>query len=187
MYFRPAERRSALECLASALAPTGYLLVGHSESLRDAPDLFAPDRRYAVGVYRPSQAMSAREETPTERPAREPAAPARAAAGQRACRGGPRILRLEGDYDADRRPEKLESLKQRLGEAIDERCDVVLEADGATMLDQTTARLIARAARHAASHGRRLVLRASREAVVRWASRHGLPLSPAAAGEAGLP
>lgn len=181
MYLRPDERARTLGNLSAALAGDGYLLVGHSESLRDAPDLFSPDRRFALGIYRKASA-DARSEKHDEPPLRDRAPP------PDPRRPGPRpdvttapaahSIHLEGDYDVDRRPEKLESLKKSLGEAIDEGCDVVVEADGATLLDQSTARLIARAVRLVESRGATLVVRARKHAVLRWADRHNLPLEP---------
>jgi chemotaxis methyl-accepting protein methylase len=176
MYLGPEGRRRAIENLASALSDDGFLLVGHSESLRDVPDLLGVDRRFALGIYRRSGSVPAPASIDPPRSRREPAAvaPAAAPAPEPAPVRAVSLIRLEGEYDADQRPEKLASLKESLGEAIDGEGDVVLEADGATLLDMSTAKLVARAARLVESSGRTLTVRTRKESVLRWAARHGL-------------
>jgi chemotaxis protein methyltransferase CheR len=180
MYLGAEARRTAIENLAAALADGGYLLAGHSESLRDVPDLLEADRRFALGIYRGCGSAHAPPDVEPLQARREPDAAGHAPAP--ASEPGPerasRLIRLEGEYDADQKPEKLARLKQSLAEAIDGEGDVVIEADGATILDVSTARLVARAARLVESSGRRLTVRTSRESVQRWAARHGLPVEP---------
>lgn len=201
MYLRPAARRTALEHLSGALAPHGVLLVGHSESLRDVDDLFVPHDRLALGIYgrriegEDDTSGSSRPERPQEpREARRaPIAsvqedriavtsadknvPSVQPATKTAVEPEPRHrLLLEGEYDHDRDPERLTQLKARLGEIIDLGLDVVVEANGATCLDQATATLIARAARAIATRGRHLSVVATRPSVRRWAERHRLPI-----------
>jgi chemotaxis methyl-accepting protein methylase len=176
MYLGRDARRQAIENLASALADGGYLLTGHSESLRDAPDLLGVDRRFALGIYRRGGSEPSRAPDPAVRPHRQPAADVAAPPPDPdpGADGSVSLITLVGEYDADQRPEKLASLKESLGEAIDGGGDVVLEADGATLLDLSTAKLVARAARLVESSGRRLTVRARRKSVLRWAERHGL-------------
>jgi len=180
MYLGRDGRRRAIENLVSALSDDGFLLVGHSESLRDVPDLLGVDRRFALGIYRRGGAASPPAPVGPRRAPQEPPPPVRAEppATERPGKTGTAhavsLIRLEGEYDADLRPEKLASLKESLGEAIDKGGDVVLEADGATLLDMSTAKLVARAARLVESEGRRLTVRTGKESVLRWAARHGL-------------
>ncbi len=185
MYLGREGRRRAIEHLVSALADDGFLLVGHSESLRDAPDLLGVDRRFALGIYRRSGAVHAPAAEPRRGEPRTRAAAAPASGQQTRAAGPARAvtrIALEGEYDANSRPEKLASLKESLGRAIDEGGDVVIEADGASLLDTSTARLVARAARIVESSGRKLTVRTRRESVLRWAARHGLQVEPAPAG-----
>ncbi len=179
MYLGREGRRRAIENLVVALAGDGFMLAGHSESLRDVPDLLGVDRRFALGIYRRSEVPPA----PTVGPRREGPEPHAAALAEppgpeRSSHAGsaraPSLIRLEGEYDADRSPERLALLKESLGGAIDEGVDVVIEADGATLLDASTAKLVARAARLVESSGRRLTVRTGKESVLRWAARHGL-------------
>ncbi len=179
MYLRPDPLRSAIENLSRALAPAGYLLVGHAESLRRHADLLAPDRRFCVGIYRHPGATlevtrpGASGDVPNSC-ARAPAAVTDIRTAVTARPPGP--IRLEGDYDAHAGQARLEKLKQALAGLIDSGTDVLVEADGATSLDATTGRLIARAARLASSRGQSLVVKARRERIRRWALDHGLPL-----------
>ena len=186
MYMGGDGRRRAIENLASSLSDTGFMLVGHSESLRDMPDLLGVDRRFALGIYRRSGVpASPHDESPAaSRPGKaETRRPQPSPVKEQARTVS--LIKLEGEYDADLRPEKLASLKESLGEAIDGEDDVVVEADGATVLDLSTARLVARAARLVESSGRRLTVRARRESVLRWAARHGLQVEAGPApGEA---
>lgn len=184
MYMEPDAQRRAVEHLVSALGQGGTLLVGHSESLRGYPELVQADRTHGVGIYRrvdpddgkhlPDGSADAGAQAAArvlvtdpphlqvDRPEAGPDAP-------------PRVT-LDGDYDARLLPAKLEALKRQLAEAIDRARQVEILADGASSLDVSTARLIARAARLAESMGGTVVVRASRSSVRRWALRHRLPL-----------
>jgi SAM-dependent methyltransferase len=193
IYLRPGARRRALEGLASVLVPNGVLLVGHSESLRDVPELFVPKRRLALGIYRLAREDDRREASPSlgsvaSKPATTSLKPASRStspvtplltAPPPVVTSQPRrteLLRLEGEYDLDRSPETLERLKRRLSEAIEAGRDVLIDADGAICLDEPTAKLVIRAARAVEAHGLWLRVAATRPPVRRWAERHRLPL-----------
>jgi chemotaxis protein methyltransferase CheR len=193
MYLRPAARRVALEHLAAALDPGGVLLMGHSESLRDSGDLFAPSRHVGPGIYHRAAPPSSTRSATVEKGAvtRASAGPTpssdevhvRSARHAPSGRGGseraaqlPATLALEGDYDNERGVEQLARLKQQLGDALDLACDLLVDADGATCLDHAAATLVTRAARAMESRGRQLLVVTTRPAVQRWATRHRLPL-----------
>ena len=222
IYLRPEARRQALAHLAGALDPGGVLIVGHSESLRDAAELFVADRRYTLGIYTrrgevdrsggvfpssrvgftpgrdggtddagresiktafssPSPDLSGVTAGENEAP-RAPISRGRTNDSKVASPRSPAMPRtheieLQGDYDLEARPDKLEQLKSQLGDAIDLGADVVLDADGAMCLDTASASIVARAVRALESRGSVLVVRASRRAVRRWAERHRLPLA----------
>jgi chemotaxis methyl-accepting protein methylase len=183
MYFDPRSRRRALENLAAALAPDGVLAVGHSESLRDVPDLFVPHPRLSLGMYVKPASRVLRNDVGVDvdvgvAVASSTSTGTTTRTNERMKRGEPEVLALEGDYDVERAPERLEALKRRLSAAIDRSCDIAVLADGATSLGRETAVLIARASAAVAAGGFRLVVVATRPPVRSWAERNRLPVEP---------
>jgi len=182
MYLGSAQRRRALEHLSAAIAPGGFLLMGHAESLRDVPDLFTPDR-LPVGIYRGASART-RPAAPARRRSTRPPGrgPSRRPPTVKPAGPGPLYIPLSGDYDVERSPGNVDALRARLSEAVQAGGVVLVDADGADVLDRETGRIVARAEKTLRACGGRLLVRAAREAVRRWAERNALPLE--GAGEA---
>lgn len=198
IYLRPEERRRALEHLVDALRDDGFLLVGHSESLRDLADLLAPHRRLGLGIYRQAgsdtdqpapidlERLAAAASPPppavlaSPKPPLPPAPPEAETIG-----ANPAILSLEGEYDVEHNPDRLAALKHELGLLLESALDIIVDADAARCLDGATAKLVARAHRVVEARGGTLSVRTSRDAVRRWAERHRLPLQTTAPGDGG--
>lgn len=183
MYLRPEAFSAALKNLAASLTPDGALLVGHSESLRGAAQLFQPHREVALGVYRRASSYSTTPVAPSPPTASSPALPPQRPRPKRpqesaeapSTSDNERRIYLEGDLDSAADPEVLTRLTARLSARLDGAM-VEVDVDGATYLDQAVASVIARAARAIEAQGGRLVVIATRSGPRRWAERHRLPL-----------
>lgn len=167
IYFDRATRATVVQRLATSLSPSGYLFLGTTEAVEplagDCTVLRTPD-----GVVH--------QRSPAETPAAAP--PPASAHGPPTAAGGaapvaapvvpagrPTLVRLQGSYDGDRL-----TLELRPTLEADLHADhVILDLDGATYLEPTCARVLARLARHLE---RQVVLVASRPAVLRWLRRH---------------
>jgi chemotaxis protein methyltransferase CheR len=158
IYFDEARRAEAVARLTRALKPGGWLLVGYSETLRDAAELTAEGH----AVYRKAEPMAARgrERRPPTMVATgaAPSVPAAMAAPvqtRRVC--------LRGDYLDGRR--LAAELRGAVGEGR-----AVIDLDGASFLGDEAARVLRRALE--AFPG--LEVRATRGAIRHWLMRHGI-------------
>jgi hypothetical protein len=150
IYFDEATRVAATRRLVSALAPSGFVLLGYSEGLRAVAEL--EPQNYAI--YRRRAAAATRPATPIPSPRRvklDPVAPA------------PKRIMLRGEYHDGKR------LAAELAGIIGDGACVV-DLDGARFLGDEAARVLRRALEAAPG----IDVRARRPAVRRWLSRHGL-------------
>jgi chemotaxis protein methyltransferase CheR len=186
IYFDRATRAAVVRRLGSSLSPSGYLFLGTTEAVEPLVGDFSVLRTPDGVVHQRSPADEAATTTPPPAPA--PQTDAVASVATRAApapEGQPTLVRLQGSYDGDRL-----TLELRPTLEADLRADhLILDLDGATYLEPTCARVLARLARHLE---RQVVLVASRPAVLRWLKRHAdllgqLPLHStlAAARQAG--
>ena len=178
MYLQQDAARDAVVQLARSLSTQGALLVGHGDSLRSHHDVLTVDAQWTVGVYRKvSHEAKVAERAPKRSPIGvRQGRKAATAQPTRSPRITHRTVILRGIYDASAAPSRTDALQRELADGLEAAAVVVIEADDAESLDTATARMIARAAGAAALGGGRVVVRASRPAVRRWATRHGLPL-----------
>jgi O-methyltransferase involved in polyketide biosynthesis len=191
MYLHTDARDRALEHIASALARDGLLLVGHGDSLRNRPNLFQPAGTSLVSMYRPANgqqhaasckphsALRATRRQPGGRQASTDTVVSRQPSQRCGCEDtGTARVALEGVYDGNSGRTRLEALRGLLAQLVARGAKVEVMADGAESLDAEVARLLVRASRLAAQQGGSVRVHGSRGAVLRWAQRHGLPVTP---------
>jgi anti-anti-sigma regulatory factor len=177
IYFTEDARKQVLSRLLASLNDEGVLFVGYSESLRGLAEVEAVRTPHAV-IYRKDRRKARPALAPaTARPAL-PASPerSRAALPEHAGEGatGQSVLRLSGVYrDAAR-------LAAELGAAMSGTLDrVIVDLDGAELLDDSLASVLRRARSAAMATGVEFVLRSQKPETLRWLRRHGLERNPA--------
>lgn len=204
IYFTADARRRAIDRLVGATSPGGFVFVGYSESLRDVPGLDA--RRAGDAVYyvrreagdapprsRPptlpvplpatssAERRSAPVVVPDASPLPDPRSPPSSASEDRtpppirfipdpprgdrlALHGRPSAAQLTAEISARLALPGLEQL--------------IIDADGAELLDDELARVLHRARAAAAAAGIDFCVRAARPGHRRWLARHGLDHRP---------
>jgi len=167
IYFDPSARTRAIERMISSLDTGGYLFLGYSETLRDFPAL-EPVRTARAVLYRKTDTPAGRARAaslataPTAPAAVEPA-PAAAAVP-----ASGRVV-LSGRYEGKVR------ITRELGEVMkNSHGKVVVEADGAELLDDEAAAVLRRARAAAKAAGLPFRILASRPGTRRWLRRMGL-------------
>ena len=175
IYFTAAARRRAIERLVGAAHTGGLLFVGYSESLRDVPELEprrhgdavyyvkrgAPARRAptpAAGVFALGPAPRVAFDDRTPPPVRIPPTPP--PEDVLALRGTPTPHAITAELAA------------RLAIAGLRR--LIVDLDGAELLDDELAPILRRARAAAVAAGIALELRAARTGARRWLARHAL-------------
>jgi chemotaxis protein methyltransferase CheR len=198
IYFTAEARRQVVARCARALASHGFLFVGYAESLRGVDELAAVRMDGAV-VYRHAAAVAGARARPGPATARlegrVSGAPGGASAGVRddghdvsdgassgasgaargAAAGAAHELALRGRYDsAERLARELRAVM------AGGHGRVVVDLDGAELLDDGAAAVLRRAQSAARAAGTDLQVRAVRPGARRWLRRHGLDLDGAA-------
>lgn len=185
IYFAPDARVHVAKKLARSLSRDGVLFIGYSENLRDIAELEAVHTPHAV-VYkkrvsdvqgaRPAGSRAEHEHEHQSRPSVLVAPPAHArgrgehrSKNAPARRPGEVTLRLGGRYDDGGR------LSTELGALMaDAPARVVVDLDGAELLDDRCASILRRARSAARATDIDFAMRASRPGITRWLRRHGL-------------
>ncbi|MCX5743617.1 MAG: hypothetical protein NT062_14085 [Proteobacteria bacterium] len=177
IYFSVDARRRALDHLIDATADDGYLFVGYSESLRDVPEV-EPVRRGEAVYYTRRGLVAAPRAARTATPlagvptSRVRTPPAGVPIVPRVLVADSRIV-LKGTPDAA-------ALTSELGARLAEHhARVIVELDGADVLDASLVPELRRAAAAARAAGGQLVLRATRASTRSWLERQGLALEDA--------
>lgn len=214
IYFDRAGRERVIERLADSLVPGGYLFLGYSETLRGFESHFDVVRTDEGNLYRkqvpggPPAARLTREpeaparsqshvfgvNAPSSRPRRTtqrgPAAPpedgpSHPPPSARPAPVGLEIVRVEGEFGDGAASALAALLQPALGGTAPV---VAVDLEGAELLSDAAARVLARARRLLDAEGRTLLFIARRPGVVRWVKRHGLdggaPIAPDAADAA---
>lgn len=190
IYFTPAARRRAIRRLVAATSPGGFVFVGYSESLRDAPELEAvragdavyyvrrePPIGIAAGPGARAPAPGVPAASPAPAPGTEPGL--RPVDHDRDHTPPPRmiprapppedVLVLRGHPDAR---SLIADLTARLGMAGLVR--LVIDLDGCELLGDELAPVLRRARAAAEAAGIALALRTTRAGTRRWLARHAL-------------
>jgi chemotaxis protein methyltransferase CheR len=169
IYFTDDARKQVLSRLLSSLSDEGVLFVGYSESLRGVAEIEAVRTPHAV-IYRKARPTLV---SATARPAL-PASPERSRAALPEHGAGQSVLRLSGVYRDGAR------LSVELGAAMSGALDrVIVDLDGAELLDDSLASVLRRARSAAMATGVEFVLRSQEPEILRWLRRHGLEPGPA--------
>ncbi len=173
IYFSESARRQALDHLVAATLPGGYVFVGYSESLRDVEGLEVRRAEDVVYYVRRDESSPAQRATPSPRvhatvPRRTPVAGVEIPADQPGA-SGERLLAVRGTPLAA-------TFTQLIGEqlATPGLVRLVIDLDGADLLDDELAPVVRRARAAAELTGVEVVLRATRTGARRWLVRHGL-------------
>jgi len=158
IYFDRQTREHVAGRLASSLSLHGFLFLGAGEALSPTPSSCSMLRTPDGLVYQrtPVVAEPAMPEPVVRRTVAPPLEPATSL---------PRLIQLQGSYEADR-------LTRALREAVEREDSVVLDLDGASYLAPGCARVIRRLASNLGERAHRLVLVASRPPVMHWLNRH---------------
>jgi hypothetical protein len=175
IYFTEDARKQVLSRLLASLNDEGVLFVGYSESLRGVAEVEAVRTPHAV-VYRKARRTAALAPAPA-RPA-SPPGPDRSRVALPEREGGQHsgqsVLRLCGVYRDGAR------LSAELGAAMSGTLDrVIVDLDGAELLDDSLASVLRRARSAAMATGVEFVLRSQKPETLRWLRRHGLEPDPA--------
>ncbi len=170
IYFSAEARKRAIERLIASTAFGGTLFVGYSESLRDTPGLEAIRAGEAIYYVRRDPREVLRPSSPRTPMHGVPAIPRSAhtpPVGMPVAKL-PDVLALAGQPDARALTAELAA---RLGE---DHPHVVIDLDGAELLDDALAPVFRRATAAARAAGGEVVLRATRAGTQHWLVRHGL-------------
>jgi chemotaxis protein methyltransferase CheR len=206
IYFAPEARRQVVARCARTLAMSGFLFIGYSESLRDSDEFTAVRTADAVLYRRAAAGAGQGRVPPATAPPRAPRAgdvagrpsgirpddtgrmpapalPEPGVNGTARADAGAAVaheLLLSGRYDSSER------LARELRAAMaGGHGRVVVDLDGAELLDEEAAAVLRRAQRAARAAGTDLQVRATRPGARRWLRRHGLDRSGTGPGDAG--
>lgn len=180
IYFTDQARKQVLSRLLASLSDDGVLFVGYSESLRGVAEIEAVRTPHAV-IYRKTRPALAAAPTagsgaalPPHPESRRAMLPEHGAQATAAVAAGPgaseSVLRLRGAYRDSAR------LATELSAAMAGKLErVIVDLDGAEVLDDSAASVLRRARSAAQATGVDFVLRAQRPDMLRWLRRHGLP------------